>query len=152
MVSTIIKHHNLLFQINRILQQQSKQSIMNSLLARNFSKGTASIARSFSGGSIPTSSTVQSGAYKVVGLDHLSVSCQSSRQYATSSNIYPHLVIYMNCLLAFVIDACYESSVQEEDMVERSSYVPSHRLSRRSYGFVLWLRALLSINRSRCTD
>eukprot|EP00956_Cyclotella_meneghiniana_P008110 scaffold10780_cov78-Cyclotella_meneghiniana.AAC.19 len=45
---------------------------MNSLLARNFSKGTASIARSFSGGSIPTSSTVQSGAYKVVGLDHLS--------------------------------------------------------------------------------
>jgi hypothetical protein len=47
---------------------------MNALLARNFSKGGHSIIRSFSGGAIPTSSTLQSGAYKVVGLDHLSVS------------------------------------------------------------------------------
>jgi hypothetical protein len=47
---------------------------MNSLLARNFSKGGHSIIRSFSGGPIPTTSTVQSGTYKVVGLDHLSVS------------------------------------------------------------------------------
>ena len=124
-----------------ILQQQSNQSIMNSLLARNFFKGSSSIARSFSGGSIPTTSTVQSGA----SIGELSIlQTLLTQLFHTFTSMYL-TSISINYLLVFVIDACYESSVQEEDMVERSSYVPSHRLSRRSYGLVLWLWALLSI-------
>ncbi|KAL3791397.1 hypothetical protein ACHAWO_005021 [Cyclotella atomus] len=57
---------------------------MNSLIARSFCRKAQPAIRSFSssGGSIPTTSTVQSGSYKVVGLDHLSTP-EMNAQYRT---------------------------------------------------------------------
>ncbi|KAL3791399.1 hypothetical protein ACHAWO_005023 [Cyclotella atomus] len=69
---------------------------MNSLLARNFSKGGHSLIHSFSGGAIPTSSTLQSGAYKVVGLDHLSTPAMRSayrkKTWLSDPATYPLIV------------------------------------------------------------
>jgi hypothetical protein len=91
---------------------------MNSLLARNFSKRSTSIIRSFSAGQIPTSSVAESGGFKVMGLPHLSVS--SLRCVQLLCKLISDLIDLI-CLLfikRMIIDTRHEIPIQEGELVE----------------------------------
>ena len=120
----------------------SNNKTMNALLARNLSKASNGI-RCFSSGAIPTSSTAQSGGYKVMGLNHLSVSFFPD--IMPRSNLSETHILRV-VVKSIALDTCHESRIQEEELVERSLHLPSHRVSFGSCGYVQWIRNLFPLH------
>ena len=120
----------------------SNNKTMNALLARNLSKASNGI-RCFSSGAIPTSSTAQSGGYKVMGLNHLSVSFFPDIMPRSNLSETHILRVVVNSI---ALDTCHESRIQEEELAERSLHLPSHRVSFGSCGYVQWIRNLFPLH------